>query len=429
MTTFTRQDVRELMLDEFGLGRRGTNTGTSQTAITDLAFSGPTAAEDIDVGCEVMITSGTGAPADEFARLNGKPNRTTGVMPLDRTLTAALASGDTFEALYRELSFDTGPHSIHQAINDVLAGPSIPWELRQVPITLVPDGDMLKSGTTDWSESNVTLAKVAASFPLGLRTMEVTATAANGEAKTGDIQVESGASYFFEATGLSPDLTSTPSNAILVLFDQSNGEEITLTNFEILVTGSADDRIGHPVLLMNGSVTMPSGCQLVLVKLRTVTNTNVTAWSNVILRKNSVREFTIQDRPARILDLGRLLATRVDRWGERGDRWEEIPAKAVQVDSGIWQYHTDVNLGGRSVWYEEYVEPVALTADSDTTNVNKRELAAIASEWVLRPLGRSKKWRDRYAFAASVAASVRLNFESRRTVLDQRTRFYPIARV
>lgn len=422
MTVFTRQDVRELMLDQFGLGRRGTNSGISDSAITDLAnFSGPAGAEDIDVGCEVMITSGTGAPADEFARLNGKPNRITGVMPLDRTLTAALASGDTFEVLYRELSFDTGPHSIHQAINDALAGPSIPWELRRLPITLAANGDMLlEDEEAGWTAFKATLSRLAGSFPLGFRALAVLATDDNGQARSTAIAVEGGETYFLEATGL----LSTAGGATegtLILWDSTNAEAISLTNTDITA--------GDPTILMNTSVVIPATTKVVSVYLQTDTDTGVVAWANVILRKNSAREFTIQDRPVRILRLGRLLATRLGTWGLRGDRWDEIPAERVQVDSGIWQYHTDVNLAGVSVWYEEYIEPVALTADSDTTNVNKHELAAVAAELVLRPLARSKKWQDRYAAAVSMAASVRLNFESRRTVADERTRFYPVARV
>ena len=416
MTTFTRQAVRELVLDEFQLGRRGTNTGTSQTAITDvLKFSGPTAAEGIEVGSEVLITSGTGAPADEFARLNSKPKRLTGVMDLDRTLTAALANGDTFEVLYPDISFDGGPNSIHQAMNDVLA--EFPWEKRQVPITLAADGDMLVDDVDDWTAATAVLVKSAASFPLGLRVMVVIASSPNGYARTATIAVEPSESYYLEATGYR---VLGVGGGTLILSDVTNGAPITLINSAI------DSQ--EPILLMNPSVTIPSDSNDVQVKLETTIDLDSVAWANVILRKNSAREFTIQDRPVRILRLGRLLATKVDTWGARGDRWDEVPAKQVQRDSAIWQYHSEVSLSGWSVWYEEYVEPVAMTSDTDTTNVNKRELAALTAERVLRPLARTKKWRDRYAFAASAAASVRLAFDSRRTVLDQRTRVYPIAR-
>jgi hypothetical protein len=418
MTTFTRQDVRELMLDEFQLGRRGANVGaTETTSIKDvLNFSGPTAAEGIEVGSEVLITSGGAAPEDEFARLNGKPNRKTGVMDLDRTLTAALAADDTFEVLYPGISYDGGPNSIHQALNDALA--EFPWEKRQVPITLVVDGDVLKAGTDDWTDSgNASLLKVAGSFPAAFRALAVAASTANGQARSASIGVEPGGSYYYEALGF----VSTASEGTLILYDVSNGAEIDLTDTDIVT--------GDPAILVNPSVTIPDGALLVQARLQTDTGTGVIGWSDVILRKNSAREFTIQDRPVRILDLGRLLVPKVNTWGARGSGWEEIPAEPVQLDSALWQYHVDVNLSGKSVWYEEYVKPVAFSSDTSTTNVNERELAAIAAERVLRPLARSKIWRDRYAFAASAAATARLSFNSLRTVLDQRTRTYPVARV
>ncbi|KKL87924.1 hypothetical protein LCGC14_1929860 [marine sediment metagenome] len=410
------------MLSEFQLGRRGINTGTTTTTITDvLNFSGPTAAEGIEVGSEVLITSGTGAPADEFARLNSKPLRTTGVMTLDRTLTAALENGDTFEVLYPGISFDSGPNSIHQALNDALA--DFPFEKRQVPITLVTNGDMLAltaSATPNWTASSSTLTLAAAAFPAAERMLVVVATSADGQAQSVSVGIEAGESYYLEATGF-VSTAGAATEGTLVLYDVTNAASISLTDTDITT--------GDPTILVNSSVTMPSGSLLVQVRPQTDTNAGVTGWTDIIFRKNSAREFTIKDRPVRILRLGRLLATRLDTWGVRGSGWDDIPAEPVQLDSGLWQYHADVDLSGKSVWYEEYVEPVAFSSDSSTTTINKRELAAIAAERVLRPLARSKIWRDRYAFAASAAATARLSFNSLRTVLDQRTRTYPVARV
>lgn len=418
MTTFTRQSVRELMLDQFGLGRRGTNTGTSTTAITDLAnFSGPGAAEGIGVGSEVMITSAEGesegtAPENEIRRLNGAPVRLTGVMPLDRALSAALANDDTFEVLAPGLKFEAGLHSVHQSINDALA--DFPWEKRIVPITLVQNGDMLLEATTGWTLSNATLSRAAGAFPFALRSLLVLASTANGYAASAAIGVEAGASYFLEATGYVSG-AGDPTEGTLILYDSTNGAEIELSNTDITS--------GDPAILMN-SATIPSGCLSVSVRLQTDANSGLTIWSNVILRKNSAQEFTIQDRPVRILRLGKLLATTESNWAERGSGWTEIPAETVQLDSGLWQYHTDVNLSGLSVWYEEFVEPPALTEDSDTTTINERELAAVAAELVLRPLRFQKQWATRYQNAAVASSRAREAFDTQASLIDNRTESY-----
>ena len=243
---------------------------------------------------------------------------------------------------------------------------------------------------------------------------------ADGQAQSVSVGIEAGESYYLEATGF-VSTAGAATEGTLVLYDVTNAASISLTDTDITT--------GDPTILVNSSVTMPSGSLLVQVRPQTDTNAGVTGWTDIIFRKNSAREFTIQDRPVRILRLGRLLVPKVNTWGVRGSGWDDIPAEPVQLDSGLWQYHADVDLSGKSVWYEEYVEPVAFSSDSSTTTINKRELAAIAAERVLRPLARSKIWRDRYAFAASAAATARLSFNSLRTVLDQRTRTYPVARV
>src|SRR3990167_8356686 len=140
MATATRQAVGEWMIDNYGLGRRGTNAGTSQTAVTDDAnFGGRGAAEHIAPGCWIMITSVGAAPEDEITRLSSRPVLTTGAVNLDPSLTAALAATDTYEILSPGLCFDAGDgQSVHQAI--IEAQTTFPWEKRLVPITDVPDG-------------------------------------------------------------------------------------------------------------------------------------------------------------------------------------------------------------------------------------------------------------------------------------------------
>lgn len=424
MATQTRQAVRELMLDTYGLGRRGTNTGTSQTAITDDAnFGGLAGRTDIDAGCAVMITSGVAAPEDEITRLSTAPKVTTGVMNLDPGLTAALASTDTFEILKKPLVFDAtdGEHSVHGAIDEAARNYPL-WERRLVPITLAQDGDMLLAAATAWSNASgtPTLAKADLGFVgAGLRVLRMTAGAASDAVYYNTIPVEELKSYFLEVTGLIGTGGDAADAGTLILRDVTNGENITLDEYTI-------DRF-EPEILMN-SVQMPSGCEQVRATLQADASGDIIEWANLIFRKNDALEFTVADRPVPPLYLGKLYATKEGTWGARGTM-TEIPAKPIQMGAGIWQYHTRQSLAGYSLWYEEFIQQAALTSDSSTTPIIKEHLAAIAAEKLLYPLrARSEQWAARYMKAARDAAGFMQGYEASR-VITQGQRRVPLARV
>ena len=423
MATNTKQTVRELMLSRYGLGRLGTNTGTSATALTaDDRFGAARGAEGLKPGDWVMITSGDGAPAEEFSRLKSLPTFTAGTMDLDPALSVALANGDTFEILRWPLSFDAGQgeFSIHEALTDTLANYAL-FERRLVPITSVTDGDMLASGVTDWAATNATPSKQAASFPHALRALRVVSVSANGHARTGNMAVEEGVSYYLEVTGWITATADAVETGTLILRDVTNGLNITLDNTVI-------NRF-EPETLVN-TVQIPSGCEQVELQLQADANTDSIEWANVIFRKNSAKEFTIQDRPVPIGYLGKLFAATTDKWAERGDTMIEIRGKPTQMGAGIWQYHTPQSHGGQSLWYEEFVQQAELTSDTSTTSIIKDHLAAIATEKLLFPLqGQSDEWRARYLKATRDAANFLMNlYEQQRSVV-QAQRVYTLPRV
>ena len=402
MATSTRQDVREHMVDNFLLGRRGTNTGADQGQIQDDAnFGGHRGAEGIEVGCSFMITSGTGAPADEITRLSSRPKLTTGVMNLDPVLTAALASGDTFELLFLSLVFDIGDgeHSVHEAIAE--AQRAFPWQRRIVPITLAADGDMLASAETDWTLTNATDTKAAATFANAERVIVVTDSGSGGGyTATASIAVEENKSYYLEVTGFGTD---APDAGTLVLRDITNSADITLTE-------SVIDRI-EPEALIN-TVTMPSGCEQVSIRLTCTNASDVLSWANLIFRKNETREFTLADRPQIVGRIGRVFAFSASDWSVKGSLDDyEIAADIEQLDSGLFQITTHESVSGLSVWYEEYVVPSELTADSDTTTIIKEDLAAVAAQILLEPLQQDPAWQWRYRKAAKASAVVRVRFQ------------------
>ena len=420
MATITRQTVREWMIDTYGLGRRGTNTGTSQTAVTDDGnFGGRGAAERIIPGCWIMITSGGAAPEDEITRLSSRPVLTTGAFNLDPGLTAALAATDTYEILYPDLCFDAGDgRSIHQAI--IEAATVFPWEKRLVPITDVPDGDFLASGTDLWSVTGATRTKAGGTMEThGQRVLSVTATGTTQYAYPSvNLGVEEGGNYFLEACAQRDDAATATLDGQLVLYDVTNAAAITLDDDDLTTF--------EPQILWNPSVTVPSTCQQVVTRLSASTSGSVIFhWHYVILRKNEAREFTVMDRQIpsatdarrsqHILQIGKVLATNESVWSRRGQRWAEVSAEAQQLDAGMWQIRCKDSVSGYSVWYEEYVQPIAMNADTDATGLPKEHLGAIATELLLRPLQSDKFWGPKYLRAAKDAAAVKTMYASLKT--------------
>ena len=422
MTTSTLKTILENLCDDYGIGRYGTNTGTSASAITDdVRFGGADGAKDITVGCSVFVTGGSAesAPDDEEVRLSSHPKLSTGVMNLDPALTAALANNDTFVIAFKPLTFKAGagPYSIIAKLNQVLT--EFQFEKRIVPITSVTDGDMLASGTSDWTavdggggSNDPTLAKAAASFPLGERVLRVTnhATGAGDYARSATIPVEENVSYYLEALGMIGASGVAADAGTLVLYDVTNGAAIALDN-------SVIDRF-EPERLVN-TVTMPPGCEQVQIRLTCTAVNDIIEWGYVIFRKGSVREFVLADRPQRVMKLGRLLIPSTTAWGTRGI-WDEIPSKMQALGAGLWQYQIERSASG-SLWYEEFVQPAALSLSTDTTQIPAEDVAAVTAEVLLRPLRNwSKTWAIKYEFAMARAAGVVGNYLTQnQTVVNQ----------
>ena len=396
MPTSTRQDIREQMFDTYNLGRRGTNTGTVATSATDATFAGPGGDNRIAVGCAIMPTSGGAAPEDEERFISSRPT-SAGLMAVLPVFTAALANNDTFEVLYRPLRFPDANNAINWALRNIF------WEKLTLPITSVLDGDMLRTtaATPEWVAVSPTLSKVAATYPLGLRVLRVNADNGAGDyARSANIPVEELKTYYLEATGMIATTgTGTATDAgTLVLYDVTNGAAITLTEVDI-------NRF-EPEILRN-TVTMPSGCEEVQIRLTSTASGDQIDWTNVIFRKDDSKEFVVQDRDATVDRLGKLLATTNTVWGTRGSNMVEVAAKPERRTEGIWVYKTDVSLAGRSLWYEEWRRPAALTNDSTlTVGLDKEEVAAVATEHLLKTSGLRGKddWSDVYEQAAIDAA-------------------------
>lgn len=413
MATSTLAQVLNAMVDDYGLGRRGDNTGASASQFTDdgdktggTGFGGADGAEGIVAGSQILITSGTGAPLGEITSLASKPKLSTGVALLDPALTTALADGDTFLVLKKGLRFIGGGNGLIDKVNQ--AQTDFQWEKRYVPITSVADGDMLSSGTSDWTAVDgagggdvPTLAKVAASFPLGERVLRVTnnATGAGDYARSVNIPVEENQGYYIEALGMIALTGAAADIGTLVLFDVTNAAAITLIETTI-------DRF-EPELLKN-TVTIPAGCEQVQIRLTCTAVNDIIDWGHVIFRKIKATRWTIADRPVRPARMGRLLNPDRNTWETRSS-WQEVPSRINAVGAGVWEYTTDRTVTG-SLWYEEFIAPAdmaASTVATASTQIPVRDLAPVAAEKVLRQLQfRSEEWAASYKIAKEDAAGV-----------------------
>lgn len=398
MTTASLADVLNILVDDYGIGRRGTNTGTSLSAITsDGDLGGPDAAKEVSAGSQIIVTAdGGAAPEGEITQLSTKPKLSTGVANLDPNLTTALANAATFVILRKGLRFVGGGDGVINKINE--AQQDFGFIKRILPYTLVTDGDMESSGVSDWTAvSTAAHTKTAATFPLGERVLVVTDSgSAGGYARSVNISVEATGTYYLEAVGYGVDASDA---ATLVLFDVTNNAAITLSE-------SVIDRM-EPERLRN-TLSMPAGCKEVQIRLTCTSASDVIHWSYVIFRKTDSKELVLPDTPVRPMDIGRLGYFRYVDWGTRGE-FKPIDSDPAQLDNGLWKYRTDHRLP-ESIWYERFDKPADLAASTvatASTPIPARDLAAVAAEKILFPMRfKSTDWGNRYQDAVRRMAGV-----------------------
>ena len=394
MSTFTLATVYQILAREYLLGYSGTNTGAVATSLTDDSdFGGYGGSRGIEAGSAIIIDGGT--RAGDIVRLSAIPKLNTGLATVDPSFGAALDSTSTFTIFPYPLRITGGGHGVRDAINEALA--KFMFEKRIVPVTLAADGDMLSAATSSWTTSNSTLAKIVATFPTLPRALEVTATAASGYARTASIPVKATEPHYLEATGWIDVDGNTADLGTLILFDVTNSAALTLSE-------SAISQF-HPTLLVNPSVSITSTCKLAQVRLQSDANTDIIAWTDVILRSNTAARHRIQNRDVRLTAIGQVRWTTEDTWERRTwDEMHELDATPVKVDQNMWDLHLDGPHAGQALFYEEFYEPASLTAVTDTTTIDAEELAAVAAEILLGPMRSERRWALQYDKAAHAAA-------------------------
>ena len=258
----TKAAFLKRFLRDTGLGVYGTVTAadSADTFVDTTSRASVKFSDSLYEGWWVRVSAaGSAAPEDEIRVVDGYigPAGFFRVLP---TFTATLAAADTYEL------WQVDPQLVLDMLDQVLTEDIyLPcWSI----LSEVPDFDMEQSGTSDWTASNATLAKSTAE-PLmaGKRYLTVAATSGNGYARSALFNVESGHPYTAGAMA-----RAGTSNAKLVVYDETNGAEITSV--------TVDKQ--HNVRVQVDFQT-PATCVSLSLRLLTVTSGQTTSFDEVLL--------------------------------------------------------------------------------------------------------------------------------------------------
>lgn len=260
-----KTSVIKRFLRESGLGFYGTATGGGTTSIVDtVRMANGGLNDDFAEGWAYILKDAGGsaaAPEGEIQPLSAFV-ASTGTATIG-TVTAAVATGDEY-AIFTVIH----PQEVLDHLTELLTSEIyIPcWTV----LTNIPDGDMEQSNTTDWANSNATLAKATAEPAMsGARYLSVTAGAANAYATpAANISVLPNKKYHLSALVRTDAATS----ATLSAYDITNSASIDSVTY----AGTGTQRLWM-------EFTTPAGCYNIKPRLTTVTDTKITYWDDVVL--------------------------------------------------------------------------------------------------------------------------------------------------
>ena len=260
------------LITELGKATGGYFTGTltagTTSLLTDTSIDGIgttfRSANALE-GWWVRITSGV-ALGEVCQVTTYSPS--AGTMTPDRTLGNApsTATYEVFQFDRPEVNNGLGLY-INMALQDIYY-PTV-W----FP-TLVPDGDMDASGTTNWGTlSGATVAKTttAAQVFWGERALTVTSTGANGYVQSDNIPCRPSDTFYVEAT-CKPRTTND--DAIFRIWD--------VTNAAAIYSSATYARPDWGVLGAT-TISAPSGCENIAVRLIGVGSNDIIDWDSVIV--------------------------------------------------------------------------------------------------------------------------------------------------
>lgn len=244
-------------------------------------------------------------------------------------------------------------------INRVLSGIRYRrWGL----LTLITDGDMETSGTTNWTAGSSSLTKLtaAANIALGAQALRVANSGANGYARSALVPVTEGDQYELRA-----DVKVASGTAYLVAYDETGAADI-----ETETTTDRDWRSLHVTF------TVPADCASLSVRLRGSEASADVYWDNVSLRPAAAHRFDLPswvDGPEAVEGLVQLAESSVQNEAYLLASQEHSLLPHFQVISDPtgatpWRIEYKFRPAGNALLLVQGLSPYAeLSATTDTT--------------------------------------------------------------
>lgn len=380
----------------FGVLETGTLTASAATLLTSAAYPYKTNRSNANAkfyeGQEIYVTSGTATPNPNQV---GTYSASAGTFVPGIDYSVVPSSTATFFILMEGLRSQW----IQDAINKALTRLRY-WSI--YPITLVTDGNMESSATSDWTDTNATLSKVttAANTPRGARTLFVNNTAADGQAQSATIPAApvastdgdygGGAREYYAHAWVRADVGI----AELVAYDVTNSAEIDSQTWD-------NERWG----VIDFTFTLPATCEEFALILRGQGATADTYWTNIICHRLGAREMLVPDwvtRPEFIRDvyMGRYDLGLPDEL--MLDPVAATPMPDMGNANNLWRLDFVHKLTARPYWYMGSRPFAELSAASDTTTADREWLETAATmemaKYMHQKYPKSEEWSDRYKF-------------------------------
>ena len=271
----TRQELLKRFMDRTGFGVYGVADSGSATTLVDDALIGQGLHAKSFVGGFIRIVKdagGAGSPEGKIRPVTVfDPATGTVTFP---TVTDAIAASDEYEVWKPVMHPSRVLRWIDEVLTESIYSPCMTL------LTMVPDGDMEQSHTTDWAVTNATRAKVAADGGFfGKYALAVTASAANGYAKSVNLQVRPGERYHASALGR---CVTTDTDAKFQVYDETNSAEIDSVTSSYMFTTR-----------MVLEFTVPATCYAISIRLITTANTFITRWDEVCFYPTNTAELPL----------------------------------------------------------------------------------------------------------------------------------------
>lgn len=268
--TLRQKVIKRLYSPRYPIVSTSTGTAANTTTITDSGIGAGLVDNDYYRAWVYIAETTTGSPAvGEVSRVT---NQSATALTVSPAFTDEVQTGMDYE-----LHYWFHPEVVNDVLDNILE--SLEFGII-LPLTLIPDGSMEATGTTSWTASNASLAKntTAANIINGTQSLAVTATAANGQARSTSVSLPPNTPVIASA-----DVVITSGDqAKLILYDVTNSAEIETA------TSSATG----PVRLQVNATT-PATCEQVQLRLVSVNDTDVTYWDNAILLSQLQSTYTV----------------------------------------------------------------------------------------------------------------------------------------